>query len=429
MTESPRSAPPLPSLESPQVEADGHEAAPARRVVVVGGGIGGLTAAVGLWRRGWDVTVLERAPQVRVVGAGIVLTANGLAGLDAVGVGDAVRAAGYAGAPGGTRTESGRWLARLDADAATRLLGTAALGIHRADLHRVLLDALPASTVLTGAEVLDVTSGPRPRVTYRREGRESVLDARVVVGADGIRSRVRAALWPEVPSPVYSGATAWRAVTAEPWTGEALTAVTWGGGAEFGTMPIGGGRVYWWAAVTAPRGWPAPGGDEMAAVRARFAGWHDPIAAVLDATDPTAVLRTDLDHLGTPLTTFVRGPVALLGDAAHAMTPNLGQGACQAIEDAVVLAAMLGPHDDVAAGLAAYDRTRRPRAQAVARAALAMGRFGQALRHPVAVAARNTVMGLVPPGVALRSMARWARWEAPTVPVDGGTEPPVGHAT
>ena len=396
------------------------DASTSRRAVVVGGGIGGLTAAVGLRRRGWDVTVLERAPQVRAVGAGLVLTANGLAGLDAVGVGDAVRAAGYAGAPGGTRTASGRWLARLDADAATRLLGTAALGIHRADLHRVLLDALPASAVVTGAEVLDVTSGPRPRVTFGRDGREHVLDAGVVVGADGIRSRVRAVLWPEAPPPVYSGSTAWRGVTTEPWTGELATAVTWGRGAEFGTMPLGGGRVYWWAAVTAPRGWPAPGGDEMAAVRTRFAGWHAPIAGVLDATHPAAVVRTDLDHLAPPLTTFVRGPVALVGDAAHAMTPNLGQGACQAIEDAVVLAARLGLHDDVPAALAAYDRGRRPRAQAVARAALAMGRFGQGLHHPVAVLARNAVMGLVPPGVALRSMARWARWDAPPVPVDGG---------
>jgi len=392
------------------------------RVVVVGGGIGGLTAAVGLRRRGWDVTVLERAPEIRPVGAGLVLTANGLAGLDAVGVGGPVRAAGYAGAPGGTRDASGRWLARLDADAATRLLGTAALGIHRAALHRVLLDALPPSTVVTGAEVLDVSAGARPRVTYRRDGREHTLDARVVVGADGIRSAVRRTRWPEAPPPVYSGSTAWRGVTAEPWSGERTTAVTWGRGEEFGTMPLGGGHVYWWAAVTAPAGWRAPGGDEMAAVRARFAGWHDPIAGVLAATDPDAVVRTDLDHLATPLATFVRGPVALVGDAAHAMTPNLGQGACQSIEDAVVLAAVLGrteEDDDVASALAAYDRERRPRAQAVARAAALMGRFGQGLSHPVAVAARNGVMRLVPPAVGLRSMSRWARWDAPVVPDDG----------
>jgi 2-polyprenyl-6-methoxyphenol hydroxylase-like FAD-dependent oxidoreductase len=399
----------------------------AHRVVVVGGGIGGLAAAVGLRRRGWDVTVLERAPRIRPVGAGLLLTANGLAGLDAIGVGDAVRAAGHAGAPGGTRTPSGRWLARLDADAALRLLGTAAVGIHRAELHRVMLDVLPPSSVVTGAEVLEVVAGSPALVRYRRDGRERTLTARVVIGADGIRSVVRRSLWPEAPAPVYSGATAWRGVTTTPWTGARATTVTWGRGTEFGMLPLGGGRVYWWAAVTAPRGWPAPGGDELAAVRARVAGWHPPIAAVLDATDPGAVVRTDLDHLATPLRSYVRGDVALVGDAAHAMTPNLGQGACQSIEDAVVLASVLGRHDDVGAALAEYDRVRRPRSQAVARAAHAMGRFGQALSNPVAVGARNGVMRLVPPAVALRSMSRWALWTAPEVPeVPQVPQVPVG---
>jgi 2-polyprenyl-6-methoxyphenol hydroxylase-like FAD-dependent oxidoreductase len=298
-----------------------------------------------------------------------------------------------------------------------RLLGTPAVGIHRADLHRVLLDALPPSCLVTGAEVLEVRAGPPARVRYRHEGRERTVGARVVVGADGIRSAVRRSVWPEAPAPVYSGATAWRGVTAMPGSAEPLTTVTWGGGTEFGMMPLGGGRVYWWAAVTAPRGWPAPGGDELAAVRARVAGWHVPIAAVLDATDPGAVVRTDLDHLGTPLPSYARGAVVLVGDAAHAMTPNLGQGACQSIEDAVVLASVLGPTDDVGAALARYDGVRRPRSQAVARAALTMGRLGQALTNPVAVAARDTVMRLVPPSVALRSMSRWSLWTAPEVPV------------
>jgi 2-polyprenyl-6-methoxyphenol hydroxylase-like FAD-dependent oxidoreductase len=396
---------------TPPVPDDG-----AGRVVVVGGGIGGLATAVGLRRRGWDVTVLERAPRVQPVGAGLVLTANGLAGLDAIGVGDAVRAAGHVGSPGGTRTPSGRWLARLDADAAVRLLGTPAVGIHRADLHRVLAGALPASCLVTGAEVLEVAAGPPARVRYRHEGEERTVAARVVVGADGIRSAVRRSLWPEAPPPAYSGATAWRGVARASWTDEPITTVTWGRGTEFGMMPLGGGRVYWWAAVTAPRAWPAPGGDELAAVRARVAGWHQPIAAVLDATDPAGVIRTDLDFLATPLPSYVRGDVALVGDAAHAMTPNLGQGACQSIEDAVVLAAELGPHDDVRAALARYDAARRPRSQAVARAALTMGRLGQGLTHPLAVGARNGVMRLVPPAVALRSMSRWSLWAAPEVP-------------
>jgi 2-polyprenyl-6-methoxyphenol hydroxylase-like FAD-dependent oxidoreductase len=358
------------------------------------------------------VTVLERAAEFRPVGAGVTLMANGLRGLDALGVGDAVRAAGRVDAPGGIRTPSGRWISRVDGEALTRVLGTPAVGIHRATLHRILRDALPAGAVLTGAEVLDVT----PLVRYRQGGRILERRAGLVVAADGIGSGVRARLWPDLPPPAYTGSTAWRGVTDQPWTGETTTAITWGRGTEFGSVPLGDGRVYWYAAVTAPAGQPAPGGDEMAAVRARFGAWHPPLPALLDATDPATVIRTDLYHLATAPASYRHGTVALLGDAAHAMTPNLGQGANQAVEDAAVLAAAADPDGDVGAALDAYDRQRRPRAAWVAGAAMRIARYGQQLRHPAAVALRNTVMRCTPSRLALRSMARYADWTPPDIP-------------
>jgi 2-polyprenyl-6-methoxyphenol hydroxylase-like FAD-dependent oxidoreductase len=390
--------------------------------VVVGGGIGGLSAAVGLHRRGWKVTVLERSPRFGEVGAGLTLMANGLRGLDALGVGASVRGQGCVSAPGGTRESTGRWLSRVDADAMTRMLGTAALGIHRATLHQILRAALPPAALVTGAEVVDVTPGPPPRVDFRRDGREVNCKPDLVVAADGVDSIVRSRLWPDIPPPVYSGSTAWRGVTQARWHGELATAISWGRGAEFGMVPLGDGRVYWYAAVNAPAGRRIDRGDEMAAVRHRFGGWHDPIPGLLEATDPSAVIRTDLYHLGTPLPSYRRGCVALLGDAAHAMTPNLGQGACQAIEDAAVIAAVCGPGDDVATALAAYDQRRRPRSQQVARAARQVGRFGQQLHNPVAVRLRNMVLHLTPSGIALRSMARHADWVAPVIPTEAATE-------
>ncbi|MEU8006740.1 FAD-dependent monooxygenase [Catellatospora sp. NPDC049111] len=383
--------------------------------IVIGAGIGGLCAAVGLHRRGWQVTVLERAADFGEVGAGLTLMANGLRGLDALGVGDAVRAAGRADAPGGTRTSSGRWISRIDADAMTRLLGTAAVGIHRASLHEILRAALPAGTIVTGAQVtgLGRQSDIGHHVAYQYEGRTVTAQAALVVAADGIDSAVRAQLWPDHPGPIHSGSTAWLGVTG-PWTGERAAAISWGPGAEFGTVPLGDGRVYWFAAVNAPAGFRVD--DEMAAVRARFGGWHSPVPGLLDATDPATVIRTDLRHLATALPSYVHGNVALLGDAAHAMTPNLGQGANQAIEDAVVVAALCGPDDDIPAALAEYDRQRRPRSQRVARAAAQIGRIGQQLANPVAMGLRNTVMRLTPARVALRSMARHANWDAPSIP-------------
>src|SRR5688572_6699780 len=129
-----------------------------RTAIVVGGGIGGLGAAIGLRRQGWDVTVLERQEAVTPAGAGLVLQANGMRCLDALGLGEAVRAGGRPDSGGGTRTPDGRWLARVDGDIMADLLGTSAVGIHRAALHRILLDALPPGTVRTGATVTGVTA-------------------------------------------------------------------------------------------------------------------------------------------------------------------------------------------------------------------------------------------------------------------------------
>lgn len=379
----------------------------ARTAVVVGAGIGGLSAAIGLHRHGWRVTVLERGAGFSPTGTGLVLQANGLRCLDTLALGVAVRQRGNHDVTGGTRRADGRWLARIAAGDLERALGTPAIGIHRAALHEILLGALPDGVVVTGAEVTDVTEDGE--VTYRTPAGIQQLNADLVVGADGIGSAVRAALWPESAAPVEVGVTAWRGVTPV-WTDDLTVAITWDQGAEFGMVPLADGRVYWFGAVNSARG-TAPGwfgAEELARVQARFGGWHDPIPALIAATD--RVHRDSLACLDQPLTTYVKGRVALLGDAAHAMTPNLGQGANQALEDAVVLAAVA----DRPEGLREYDSQRRPRSQQVAKASRAIGRFGQQLQNPLAVAVRNTVMRLTPPRLALRSMARYADWHPPS---------------
>ncbi|MGW2016993.1 FAD-dependent monooxygenase [Streptomyces sp. NPDC001927] len=397
--------------------------------VVVGAGIGGLAAAIGLRRVGWEVTVMERAPVLDDAGAGISLAANGIRALDALGVGAAVRAAARGQYTGGTRTPDGNWLARMDGAALERALGTPIVGIPRATLHRLLREALPAECLIVGAEVTGLDRTERGRVRVRRSGSAAVeldtdlIDADLVVAADGVNSRTRAALFPDHPGPAYSGSTVLRALTDRPLDLSSDFEITWGHGAEFGHIAFADGRAEWHAVLNSPAG--VRYADPLGVVRERFAGWHRPVPELLDATRPEAVLHHDIHELAPPPPSFVVGRVALLGDAAHAMTPNLGQGACQALEDAVVLAAALAESPDVDSALRAYDAERRPRAQAVTVAARKAGRMGQQLSAPGAVALRNAAMRLAPSGATLRMILRHAEWTPPSLPEPPSARVPV----
>ncbi|WP_037683578.1 FAD-dependent monooxygenase [Streptomyces griseus] len=379
--------------------------------VVVGGGIGGLAVAIGLRRVGWEVTVVERAPVLADVGAGISLHANGLRALDALdaGLGARVRAAARPQYTGGTRAPAGRRLARMDGAALERELGTPIVGISRAELHRLLRAALPAQCLVVGVEVTSVVGTDSGRV--RVPVGNGVKEVDLVVAADGVHSRLRAQLFPDHPGPTYSGSTVVRAITERPVGLDADFELTWGGGAEFGHIAFVDGRAEWHAVYNAPVGVRYP--DVLAEMRRRFGSWHEPIPALLDGTRADAVLHHDIHELVTPLPAFAAGRIALLGDAAHAMTPHLGQGACQALEDAVVLAAALAAEPTVDAGLSRYDAERRPRSQAVARAARQAGRMGQRLAHPLAVAVRDTALRLAPSRVTVRAVLRHADWRPP----------------
>jgi 2-polyprenyl-6-methoxyphenol hydroxylase-like FAD-dependent oxidoreductase len=357
------------------------------KALVVGGGIGGLTTAVALTRRGWHVEVLEQAERFTEVGAGLSVWPNALRALDTLGLGDRVRERALAATQAGIREVSGRWLSRTNTAELERRYGKVAM-VHRADLLDVLYSAVPPATLRPGVVVRAV----REDGTASHSAGESTAD--LVVGADGIDSTVRRSLWPYASPPRYAGYTSLRMITDPVRIEEG--GETWGRGERFGYASLPDGRVYCFAALNAPEG----AGDAvgLAELRRRFGGWHDPIPRLLDAVHEDSVRHDDVYEL-PPLRTYVAGKVALVGDAAHAMTPNLGQGACQAVEDAVVLA-----RSAAGDGLAEYDRTRRRRTQMIVRRSRRIGVVAQ-WSSPVAVTLRDTALRLVPESSFMRSFA------------------------
>ncbi|MGY0233835.1 FAD-dependent monooxygenase [Longispora urticae] len=344
----------------------------ARRVIVAGGGIGGLAAAVALTRRGLDVTVVERADGIRELGAGITIQINGMRALDRLGVADAVAARGSLIARAGIRTWRGDVLSADPLDRLAAEYGAPCVGVHRGRLQAALLAAVPAGVVRLGAAVADVDATADGVTVRLDDGTE--LRGDVLVGADGLHSTVRARLH-GAAAPDYAGYTIWRAVCpTPPGLGADEIGVYWGPSCRFGFVPISATETYWYATQVQPYDADAEP-DPLPGLRARHRDWADPVPALLAATDPAAVFRTRITDR-EPLDRWGRGRVTLLGDAAHPMTPNLGQGCCQALEDAVTLADVLAGAPDPAAALRRYEDLRAPRTARIVRMARDLGRRG-----------------------------------------------------
>jgi 2-polyprenyl-6-methoxyphenol hydroxylase-like FAD-dependent oxidoreductase len=388
--------------------------------VVAGGGIAGLAAAVALTQAGWQVTVLERAPAFGEVGAGLGFTGNGMAALHALGVEQAVRTAGHLAPHGGYQDRRGRWLLQIPETLSGP--GATICGIHRQRLHATLRQAAEAAgaELVTGAEVTAVQpgapGGEPAAVTWRTSTSEHTGEAGLVVAADGVRSTVRTQLFPGA-RPQYAGSTSWRAVISDTSFAGRLVEV-WGPGTEFGALRVSEGEIYWYGEFVHPEG--TSFADELAAARAHFCGWAPWIQAIVAATPAGQLLRHDVYHLPDGCPRYVHGRVVVIGDAAHAMLPTIGQGAATALEDGVcvgrMIAAPVRAGGDLAAALAVFDQARRPRCQQLARQASMLARLGFELgdgwRQPV----RNTLLRLVPAGPALKAGARITRWTPPGEP-------------
>ena len=365
------------------------------KVIIIGAGIGGLAAAIALQRHAIPVQVFERAKALEVIGSGLSLWPNALRALELLGLQSALACVSRPMAAGAIYRWDGRVL--LDPHATDARLMP--IGIHRADLQALLLAALDQAQLQLGAECMRVEQSTSHVTAHFADGQAVQADA--LIAADGIHSHIRSQLYGQ-QALRYAGYTAWRGVAhfdhALLKTGE-----TWGAGRRFGCIPLFDDRVYWFATANAPAGQRAAEGEKPGLLQ-DFGNWHAPIPALIEATPPEAILRTDIADRA-PLMHWSKGRITLLGDAAHPMTPNLGQGACQALEDAVVLARCLAQHSDVVVALRQYESLRIARSSAIVRQSRQLGWVGQ-WQHPWAVRVRELLLRSTPPAVQLRQIER-----------------------
>ncbi|WP_158550080.1 FAD-dependent monooxygenase [Runella aurantiaca] len=374
------------------------------KIAIIGGGIAGLTTAIALRQIGINVSIYEANQELRPAGAGIALAANAVKAFELLGLRDKILAHGNPFELFSILNKQGKIITESNHFAAVekyKVIGS--FSIHRSDLQKTLLEAIEDIPLYLGHQFLTLTQNNEGVTLVFRNGHTATFD--YVLAADGIHSAVRQQLVPDTKIR-YAGYTCWRGVTDTAPSGlnPKQATETWASEGRFGIVPLQGGRIYWFACVNAPTGdEPRFRNFSKTDLLRHFGQLHAPVAQIIGLTPEKRILHNDIIDL-KPLRQLAYGKVLLIGDAAHAMTPNMGQGACQGIEDAVVLQRLIRQYPtDLSEVFQKFEAVRLPRTTTIVNRSFTLGKIAQA-SQPGLIALRNALFRLMPASMNNRQL-------------------------
>lgn len=372
------------------------------RIAILGAGIAGLCTAVFLKKYGIYSTVYEAAPEIKPLGAGIVLAANALYALEKMGLHEDLKGKGQLLKAFSIYDEKGKIITRTGDLKQVNRFGLENFAIHRADLHAFLCEQLRPEQIQTGKKLESVEKLEDSFAIKFEDGKE--IETEYLIAAEGIHSPIRQ--WVENKAHLrYAGYTCWRAVVPAPSGMPFESSETWGKGKRFGIVPLPNGQVYFFACVNASAGDPSMKNLGANGLTKLFSDFHAPIPQILAQTRDQDLIWNDLYDL-KPLAHFAYDRLVLIGDAAHATTPNLGQGACQAIEDAFVLAQEMSPFaDGYELAFEKYEKRRLHRTTFITNSSRRMGAIAQ-MDKTWLCKLRNTMLRLSPTAIQRKQLSK-----------------------
>ncbi len=368
---------------------------------IIGAGIAGLTTAIALKNIGVECHIFESAPEVKAIGAGLALAANAIKGLQQLGIAEAVIDAGRILPSFTIYDEKGAVITHTDCEAVSKKYGINNFTIHRAALHEVLYRHVNPNAITLNKKAVDIKQSSSGVTILFSDGTEHQTDYLIV--ADGIHSSIRQKLNPH-SRPHYAGYTCWRAVINNTHLQLQETSETWSVKGRFGIAPLAQDQLYWFACINGPQNSSVFKNYTTTDLWQHFKDFKKPIPQIIQATRNKDLIWNDIIYL-KPLQQYAYNNVVLIGDAAHATTPNMGQGACQAIEDAVILAEEWQRNSEVPAAFGAFEKRRLKRTHYITNQSTLIGKVAQTQSRPLA-AIRNWLLRSLPGSISQKQLEK-----------------------